>query len=884
MGKVSNAEKQRLYRERRDADPVRRVEYLQKEKLAWQKKVNLGTVKKIAHLSERDQRQKRRYWKERQRECRQKQINEQERQQQATPPGTPTEASTSQQQIAKVIRKKLRVRQQTIKRLQQQLQEQKKTTEKYKKRCQRLLKKESTVTSTGKTRDMTPRSKTRYLLRGLNVTPHVTRTLEFHAALTADIKGMLKNSNKQRHKQIIAKLLTGKIVRKYRCRRLSEETFGFSHKLFKLKPATDLSYVRHRIVAQGYAATMKKSVYEYFTRDDISRLLAGKNATITKNGKTMQKRLLQDTLKNIHRKYLTEHLNVKMSYSLFCSLRPFFCLIPNVTDRDTCLCKTHENLQFMATKLHGLNVIHTSHIEDLAHSISCDPNSKQCMYGECSICKMNSVAFSTDVDRLNEISYYQWTTAFKPSTGNQTQTYCVTAKVLQKSTVGDLITAFQNSLHKFRRHVFNIRWQYKECRNLRKKMTECDCLIHIDFSENYQGKISREIQSFHFGGASEQVTLHTGVLYVGDVEQPISFCSISASRQHDPPAIWAHMKPVFEFVKTNFPNVTTLHFYSDGPSTQYKQKGNFYLLSTQIFELGFEAATWNFWEASHGKGAPDGIGGAIKRTADKLVANGHDINSAAELYNSLLATGSSIKLFFIECEEVLGVMAQIPKTIPVVVGTMRIHQVITTAKHCMSYRDVSCFCCFPNLVCSCYALKKFDFPVSPSALDEHETLHDRPSALTNHVVLVDDRSLSQSHESHDLTSDILESSTSVSTSLSTDQPIASNHNSAASSAEKFTKLDYVNDSHIGLWCAVQYAGKVYPGIIEAVEETDAEVKCMSRIGENRFFWSIVEDKLWYHFDDVIAIIPEPTKVGSRAFQICPTVWKYLTTYIAHGRK
>lgn len=877
MGKLSNAEKQRLYRERRDADPVRRAEYLMKEKAAWHKNTSSGRVKKISNLSERDQRQKRRYWKERQKECRQKQKDEQERQQQETPPATPSDASTSRQVTAKVIRKKLRVRQQTIKRLQQQLQEQKKTTEKYKKRFQRLLKKESAVKTVSKTSDMTPRTKTRFLLRGLNVTPHVTRTLEFHAALTDDIKEMLKSSKKQRHKQMITKLLTGKIVRKYRCCRISEETFGFSHKLFKLKPATDLKYVRNRCVAQGYAATLKKSVCEYFTRDDISRLLAGKNATITKSGKTMQKRLLQDTVKNIHRKYLSEHVNVNISYSLFCSLRPFFCLIPDVKDRDTCLCKTHENLQFMATKLHGIHLISTNHIEDLADSISCDPNSKECMYGECSICKMNSVEFSSDVDRQTEISYYQWTTAVKPSTGNQNQTYCVTAKVLQKSTVGDLITAFQNSLHKFRRHVFNIRWQYKQCRNLRQKMTECDCLIHIDFSENYQGKISSEIQSFHFGGASEQVTLHTGVLYVGDVDQPISFCSISPSRQHDPPAIWAHMRPVFEYIKSNFPNVTTLHFYSDGPATQYKQKGNFYLLSTKIFELGFEAATWNFWEASHGKGAPDGIGGAIKRTADKLVANGQDINSATELYNSLVATGSTIKLFLVDCKEVLDVMAHIPKSIPVVVGTMRVHQIITKSKHCMSYRDVSCFCCYPNLVCSCYSLKKFQFPESPAVCD---TLHDSTS---NHVAVDDDISHNVS-QSPAVTYDIHEAPTSVPASLTTDQSTASNSNSSDSSAEKFSKLDCVNDSHVGLWCAVRYLDKIYPGIIAAVEETDAEVKCMTRIGENRFFWSVVEDKLWYHIDDIIALIPEPTKVGSRAFQICPTVWNYLKTYIHLGKK
>ena len=219
-------------------------------------------------------------------------------------------------------------------------------------------------------------------------------------------------------------------------------------------------------------------------------------------------------------------------------------------------------------------------------------------------------------------------------------------------------------------------------------------------------------------------------------------------------------------------------------------------------------------------------------------------------------------------------VSEIPKTISAVPGTMRIHQVITTAKHCISYRDVSCFCCFPsNLVCSCYELKKFEFPPAD------ETVHNGISF--QHVETVD--ASSKVPEQSD-NSDIHDSSpASMLVSLSTDQPTASTSNSSTSSAANVIQLDCVNDSHVGQWCAVQYCGKVYPGIIEAVEETDAEVNCMTRIGENRFFWSIVEDKIWYHSDDVLAIIPEPTKVGTRAFQICPSVWKLLQTYTAQNK-
>lgn len=35
--------------------------------------------------------------------------------------------------------------------------------------------------------------------------------------------------------------------------------------------------------------------------------------------------------------------------------------------------------------------------------------------------------------------------------------------------------------------------------------------------------------------------------------------------------------------------------------------------------------TWNYTEARHGKGAPDGVEAVLKRTADKLVHYGRDI-------------------------------------------------------------------------------------------------------------------------------------------------------------------------------------------------------------------------------------------------------------------
>jgi len=58
----------------------------------------------------------------------------------------------------------------------------------------------------------------------------------------------------------------------------------------------------------------------------------------------------------------------------------------------------------------------------------------------------------------------------------------------------------------------------------------------------------------------------------------------------------------------------------DWPTTQYRQKGNLYLFGAKLKKRGFKLGTWSFHEAGHGKGVPDVVGAALKRTADQIVS------------------------------------------------------------------------------------------------------------------------------------------------------------------------------------------------------------------------------------------------------------------------
>lgn len=207
--------------------------------------------------------------------------------------------------------------------------------------------------------------------------------------------------------------------------------------------------------------------------------------------------------------------------------------------------------------------------------------------------------------------------------------------------------------------------------------------------------MSSEIQSKHFGASKSQITLHTGYFITGSMETIQSFCGVSDILQHDPITVWAFLSPILQYIRELFPAVDTLHFYSDGPTTQYRQKLNFYLFSTVIFELGFGfvKAYWNFQAAGHGKGIPDGIGAVVKRSADMRVRHGHDVTNASSLIEQVTKSSEKVHLYEIDEHMVRQIEEKIKdKTVKTIPGTMKMHQLITEIPEVVKNRGTSCLC------------------------------------------------------------------------------------------------------------------------------------------------------------------------------------------------
>ena len=93
---------------------------------------------------------------------------------------------------------------------------------------------------------------------------------------------------------------------------------------------------------------------------------------------------------------MNECPDMRISYSLFCRLLPFWILFPKASDRNTCFCNTHENLLYKIEKLHQLKVIDTTDATSLANEITCSTGSLSCMYRECPVqmSHLHSVSFN----------------------------------------------------------------------------------------------------------------------------------------------------------------------------------------------------------------------------------------------------------------------------------------------------------------------------------------------------------------------------------------------------------------------------------------------------------------------------------------------------------
>ncbi|CAH1108130.1 unnamed protein product, partial [Psylliodes chrysocephalus] len=621
MAKITDKLIEKRRRQKRESEQRRREtirnnpelheQAKQKERERYYKRKVEGKIKSVNQLNNREKRHVRKQWIKYSKKYRDnlKAVDRENRfLMDYTPPGTPMNNSDNENNMnasnagsgrAMAGRKRvLRKRSETVrklKKIEHELVKYKKKALRYKTKYYRIKKRYAT-----QRKSSSPKSKVDYLTKGRKVDKVIKQHLLFGEVLKRQLHNNFeKLGNSYKKKRQFFKFTTGSLFKKYRLWHQVTQEFG-SYKLIKQQKTP--KNVTH--------SDLRKVVTQFYERDDNSRMCP-------------------ESLKNLHKKFASENSeSVKLSYATFYKLRPFWVIIPTVHQRDTCLCVTHENMLLLVTKMKVLQIINESSPEALLKTICCEAR-QECIERKCLMCKDKTFQFNT-FNANENTSFKKWITKSFNVKIKEKEKIC--KRILKdevKCTKGEMIKLLKEGFPKYMIHVLNMKHQYKMIWYLRDHLEpEKEFLLHVDFSENYNCKYYREVQSAHFGSSKPQISMQTVVWYYKENNEIVSnsYCRFSESLRHDPSAILGYLNPLLETIKRKLPYLKRAHFCSDGPSTQYRNKTMFQLIGTELASiLEVEVISWYYFESGHGKGAVDGVGGCLKRTADRLVACGIDI-------------------------------------------------------------------------------------------------------------------------------------------------------------------------------------------------------------------------------------------------------------------
>ena len=484
------AEREKLRRRKLFNDEARLAEHNRKRREKYAKNDAVRQERR-QNMSKRDIRDVRRQWKLAKREER---LRKKSAERTSGSKNIPHQVVSGAQKRKKNTKRHYYV----VRKLELKIDQLKTRVAKYRKRYQRLVMKTAKFSNS-------PSSKLNREFRNEKISPRVRRKLLFAESLQADLRSSYRSLKSKKIKQIFTSTLSLKYTAKYRFMSRAKPFFPWNANVKKQKFG----------VAKKSVNLVRETVIEFFQSDDVSTQAPGKKDCITFKKKRKQKRYLNNSLLFLHRKFCDENPFV-VSYTTFCRMKPFWVLNRKVDERDTCLCISHENMDLITKRMKEEKILSTSCIDQLIGDEMCcekkdAPNVTDCLFRKCDVCSSKMIVFNEFEDE-EETHYDRWEKVME--VGRDKKAYKRTTKVRVKCQTHELVDKFHEMLPAYMIHIGNIRHQYATIKELKKNLTMDDLLLHVDFSENYACKWTREIQSCHFGGNRLQITLHTSVLYI----------------------------------------------------------------------------------------------------------------------------------------------------------------------------------------------------------------------------------------------------------------------------------------------------------------------------------------------------------------------------------
>ena len=257
-------------------------------------------------------------------------------------------------------------------------------------------------------------------------------------------------------------------------------------------------------------------------------------------------------------------------------------------------------------------------------------------------------------------------------------------KVEITSTVHAAFVELQSQLKAFLVHVYVKRKQAAYRDMLIENVNGEKIVLQVDFSENASLAHQNEAQSAHWSHG------HTWVQTKPDTRE--SYVIVSDELQHGKMSVYAFMTHILTDLKQKYPTVQQIDVFSDGASSQFKQR--FLFSNLQMWEQQFHTELkWHFFATSHGKGVVDGLGGTVKRSVWRYVRSGKaQATTALSFFQVAMDRNPNIHIHFIPKTHIEKNKATLDshwdKTIPVP-NTHKLHSVKPKGKHFLLVADTS---------------------------------------------------------------------------------------------------------------------------------------------------------------------------------------------------
>ena len=524
---------------------------------------------------------------------------------------------------------------------------------------------------------------------------------------------------------------------------------------------------------------------------------------MNERGEKIQTRVLTDYLSNLHHKFLAEYPDVQLSFTSFCRIRPKHILTTSFIVRSSCLCTKHQNMALTAKTLKKEGIEVPLNPEVLVRDIP----------------DMVSVK-----EKLSDqVVVRQWKRVQIEEKGKKKFVTRVVESTLSKD---EFLLHLEQQITQFKDHVARVETQYTQMRHLKKHLPPHHVIIQMDFAENYSCKSMDEIQSAYWNQTS--VTLHPMVIYFktdSDELRHKSCIIISDEMGHNSATVITFIKDIIPIVKEIDDGVVTIHYWTDSPTSQYRNKAIFDMVANHQFTFGINAR-WNYFEAGHGKGPCDGLGGTTKRMADEAVISGHVfIQDATDFYAwAIKSSLKNVQFRFVSSAQVQQVADTLmSKSLKPIKGTMKLlDAVVGMGNSDLMVKDVSCYCdiCLSGGCCESWRKESTFLSKVPKIT---------PSAKC---------------------------------STSKTNPEYPTHEANGNSASvHFQEDDFV---------AAVYQQQWYIGKVLSVDPIDDEVELSFMERKKMLYqWPRNSDILWVEARDILGIVetPKPTGKTKRMFQL-----------------